>query len=313
VPGVSASVAPAPVVLFAYARPDHLARTLAALRRNRLAAETVLYVYSDAAKDARHQPGVAAVRALVRDITGFAAVHCIEREHNFGLARSVIEGVTSVLGHAEQVIVLEDDLEVSEHFLEYMNAALALYADDEQVASVHGYIYPVGQALPESFFLRGADCWGWATWRRAWAHFNPDGQQLLEQLERRGLTHAFDLDGAYPYTRMLRHQIAGRNNSWAIRWHAACFLKDMLTLYPGCSLVRNIGNDDSGTHSATNRDFDVELADRPLPLRRLPLAASPEGTRAVRDYFRRTRWLPRRLLRHAHARLVRLRNNWARG
>lgn len=291
----------APVALFAYARPDHLAATLAALRANSLAAQTDLHVFCDAPRSEASRAGCDAVRALLRGLDGFASVQVTERPVNFGLARSIIEGVTEMLRQYPSVIVLEDDLVVSVHFLTYINGALQLYAYDEAVASVHGYIYPVGQALPETFFMRGADCWGWATWRRAWAHFNLDGTSLLADLRAKGLTRAFDFDGAYPYTRMLENQIAGRNSSWAIRWHASCFLRGMLTLYPGRSLVRNIGNDDSGTHSATNRDFDVTLATSAPMLERLPLQPSEKGTRAVRDYFRRTRWLPRRLLRHARA------------
>lgn len=307
VSGLPDTVPLAPVALFAYMRPDHLARTLAALRSDPLAEKTDLHVFCDAPRNEAARAGCEAVRGLVRSIDGFASVQVIERPVNFGLARSIIEGVTDMLKRHPSVIVLEDDLVVSPHFLGYMNCALQLYADDEAVASVHGYIYPIDRALPETFFLRGADCWGWATWRRAWAVFNIDGASLLADLRAQGMTRAFDFDGAYPYTRMLENQIAGRNNSWAIRWHASCFLRGMLTLYPGRSLVRNIGNDDSGTHSATNRDFDVKLALSAPQLERLPLQASQEGTRAVHDYFLRTRWLPRRLLRHARARWSRWR------
>jgi len=109
------------------------------------------------------------------------------------------------------------------------------------VGSIHGYWYPVDRQVPETFFLRGASCWGWATWSRAWQLFEGDGRQLLAELERQGLTHRFDLDGAMAYTRMLKDQIAGKNNSWAIRWHAAMFLAGRLQLSPGTSLVRNTG------------------------------------------------------------------------
>lgn len=287
----------APVALFAYARPDHLARTLAALRADPLAVRTALHVFCDAPRNHAAQVGCEAVRTLVRDIDGFASVQVVERPVNFGLARSIIDGVTAMLQHHERVIVLEDDLEVSPYFLRYMNEALTLYAQDATVAAIHGYLLPVRQAVPETFFLKGADCWGWATWARAWQVFNSDGQELLRQLRARGLTHEFDLGGRYPYTRMLEHQVQGRNQSWAIRWQASVFLRGMLTLYPGRSVVRNIGNDDSGTHSATNPDFDTVLSSTPIVVQRVPSIESAVGLAAVRSYYARTRWLPRRLLR----------------
>lgn len=297
----------APVALFAYARPDHLARSLAALRADPLAPRTALHLFCDAPRNATAQAGCAAVRALVRGIEGFASVQVVERPVNFGLARSIIEGVSAMLQQHDCVIVLEDDLEVSPHFLRYMNEGLSLYAQDPAVAAIHGYLLPLRHPVPETFFLKGADCWGWATWARAWQAFNPDGEALLQQLRTRGLTHEFDLGGRYPYTRMLEHQVQGRNQSWAIRWQASVFLRGMVTLYPGRSVVRNIGNDDSGTHSATNPDFDTLLSPTPIQVQRVPTVESAAGLAAVRAYYARTRWLPRRLLRHLRARWQRWR------
>jgi hypothetical protein len=295
---VTPPATPAPVVLFCYMRPEHLARTVESLRANPLAAQTHLQVYCDAARKPEHQAGVNAVRAFVATITGFASVRCVLREQNLGLARSIIDGVSTMLRQHDRVIVLEDDMVLSPHFLAYMNGALALYAADAQVASIHGYCYPVQQALPETFFLRGADCWGWATWSRAWAHFEPDGARLLGELQRQGLTREFDLDGSYPYTAMLRGQIAGRNDSWAIRWHASCYLRGLLTLYPGRSLVVNIGNDASGTHCGPTEVYTGTLDPRPVDLQRIPLAPSEAGRAAFVGFFRRTREsLPRRVLR----------------
>ena len=292
----------APVVLFCYMRPEHLARTVDSLQRNPEAARTHLRVYCDAARKPEHQAAVDAVRRFVASITGFASVTPIHRPQNLGLARSIIDGVSSTLQAFGRVIVLEDDLVLSPHFLAYMNAGLATYQDDAQVASIHGYCYPVPQTLPETFFLRGADCWGWATWSRAWAHFEADGARLLEQLRQRRLTRDFDLDGSYPYTAMLRGQIAGRNDSWAIRWHASCFLRDMLTLYPGRSLVVNIGNDASGTHCGPTEVYTGTLDPRPVAVQRIALAPSVAGLAAFVDFFRRTH---ESLLRRALRRLVR--------
>ena len=65
---------------------------------------------------------------------------------------------------------------------------------------------------------------------------------------------------------MLEGQIAGSNNSWAIRWYASAFLAGKLTLYPGRSLVQNIGNDDSGTHCGTTTALDVAVSESPIGL-----------------------------------------------
>lgn len=283
------------VIVFAFDRPDHLGRTLLALAACAEASTTRVTIYCDGARRESDADRVAQVRSVARAATGFASVDVVERERNLGLAASIIDGVTSQLAREERVIVLEDDIVVSPHFLRYMNDALEMYANDEQVASIHGYVYPVAEALPETFFLRGADCWGWATWARAWRNFRADGPGLLSELRAQRLTRAFDFDGAYPYTRMLEDQIAGRNNSWAVRWHASCFLRGMLTLYPGRSLVVNIGNDDTGTHSGATSDYDVKLLERPVELHRIELVASTSATIAIARFFRHRRSLTRRI------------------
>lgn len=277
---------PAPVALFAYMRYDHLSTTVCTLAANPEAPRTHLTVFCDAAKKPEHQTGVDAVRRFAALIEGFASVTVVERERNLGLAASIIDGVTRVVNDHGRVIVVEDDLMLSPHFLRYMNDALDLYSSDEKVASIHGYCYPVTRQLPETFFMRGADCWGWATWKRAWAHFREDGSALLEELERRGLVLEFDYDGNYGFSRMLRDHIAGRNDSWAIRWHASCFLDGLLTLYPGRSLVHNIGNDSSGTHSRATGAFDQVLTTSSIHVERLQLKASELGRSAFLDYFR---------------------------
>lgn len=261
----------APVVLFVYKRPVHTALVIDSLLKNVEAKKTDLIIYSDAPKDLSAEAGVMKVRALVSNIKGFKSIRIIRRENNFGLSRSIISGVSDVLHEYGVTIVLEDDLVVSSHFLKYMNSGLNLYRNDEKVGSIHGYTYPCADPLPDTFFLRGGDCWGWATWARAWRHINLDGSLLLRELQERDLTKAFDLEGAYPYVKMLKNQIQGKNDSWAIRWHASLFLKNMLTLYPGKSLVQNIGHDGTGIHSAKTDYLIVDLYNEEVSLHRLAI------------------------------------------
>jgi hypothetical protein len=279
----------APIALFVYNRPQHTAQTVEALQRNDLAKESHLYIFADAPRNPDTKEGVLAVRQFIRTITGFKSVTIAERDRNYGLADSIIDGVTRLCDAYGQVIVVEDDLVTSPFFLLYMNQALELYCEEERVISIHGYSYPMQAALPESYFIRGADCWGWATWKRGWDLFEPDGSLLLAELTRLELTALFDFSGAAPFTKMLRNQCRGRNNSWAIRWYASAFLADKLTLYPGVSLVRNIGVDGTGEHCSATSSFDCELSSRPISLRRIAPCENGEVRSLVEGFLRSVR------------------------
>ena len=249
----------APIVLFVYNRPWHTQQTIEALQNNTLANESELFIYSDAPKDEQSIDKVADVRNYIQTITGFKKITIIEREKNWGLANSIIDGVTTIVNQYGKIIVLEDDLVTSPYFLTFMNEALVMYKDENNIACIHGYIYPIDQ-LPETFFIRGADCWGWATWQDKWAIFEADGQKLLNELKRRKLQNEADFNNTADYTQMLKDQIAGKNNSWAIRWYISAFVKEMLCLYPGKSYVQNIGTDDSGTHCCVTDLYQIELS-----------------------------------------------------
>jgi len=293
----------APIALFVYNRLKHTAQTVAALERNPLAALSDLIIFSDGPKNSLAEANVRVIRDYLKKIRGFKSIKIIARENNLGLAESIISGVSEVINQFGKVIILEDDLVTSPYFLQYMNEALSFYEQDERVISVHGYVYPVKQALPETFFLKGADCWGWATWRRAWNLFEVDGRKLLDELKAKKLTRQFDFDGAYPYTQMLEGQILGFNNSWAIRWHARAFLLNKLTLYPGHSLVSNSGMDNSGTHTGATKIFDSPIHQSPIGISPIPVLENMAARRAFIKYFSRP------LLRLMTSR-IRLKHYW---
>jgi GT2 family glycosyltransferase len=164
----------APIVLFTYNRPVHTKQTIDALLKNTLATDSDIIIFSDYPKTEKVVESVKQTREYLKTIKGFRSIKIIERNENFGLANNIIDGVTTVVNQYGKIIVLEDDLLTSPYFLRYMNEALMLYENEKDVVCIHGYIYPVKQKLPDTFFLRGADCWGWATWKHGWDIFNPD-------------------------------------------------------------------------------------------------------------------------------------------
>ena len=260
----------APIALFVYKRPEHTRRTVEALQRNELAAASDLIIFSDGPKTPADFCMVAEVRSYLSTITGFKSVTVCEQETNRGLANSIIAGVTEVVNQYGRIIVLEDDLVTSPYFLRYMNEALVLYEHEEKVISIHGYTYPVKKQLPETFFLPGADCWGWATWLRGWALFESDSSKLLEQLQLKKLVKTFNVMGSYPFFKMLQDQHDGKIDSWAICWRASAVVNGKMTLYPGHSLVKNIGLDGSGIHCGTDYYYDTVLATRSIAVHKLP-------------------------------------------
>lgn len=254
----------APIALFVYNRPQHTERTLKFLKQNELSSESRLFVFSDGPKTAEDDDKVKEVRALLKTIEGFKSVEIIERKENMGLANSVIAGVSRLVRDYKQVIVFEDDLITSPYTLNYFNDSLSLYREEEKVMHIGAYMYHLPDTtLPETFFYRAATSWGWATWERAWQHFEPDIDTLMTQFDARK-KGAFTIDRSMNFWKQMQDFKSGKNNSWAIRWYASIFLKGGLTLNPSHSLVNNIGHDGTGVHSGINDIYNVIINPKPI-------------------------------------------------
>ena len=279
----------APILLFVYNRPQHTQRGVESLLHNDLARDSRLIIYSDAPKTDADADSVRQVREYIHSITGFKEIEIVERTENWGLARSIIDGVTAAVNSYGRVIVLEDDLVVAPYFLQFMNDALETYKDEPRVGHIQACDFTHDASLPDTFLIKWTGSWGWATWDRAWHLFQPDGTKLLTELRQRRLTRTFDFNGAYGFTRMLLRQIQGRNNSWAIRWNASLFLRDVLSLNVGKSLVRNEGFDGSGTNCGGGGLYASDLWMQPLQV--VKPAVIEENTaarKAFERYYRRT-------------------------
>lgn len=277
----------APIILFTYKRPLHTQKVLDALATNIEAKDSVLYVYCDGAKDNASEDDlikIEEVRGIFKTENRFKEIILTTHAQNKGLANSIVSGVTEVIKKHGTAIIVEDDIVTAPFFLKYMNETLTLYKDSIEVACITGYVFPTKEKLPDTFFLKGAECWGWATWSRVWDQYNGNSKDLLAELEQQKRQYEFDYNGTYPHYQMLKDQIAGKNNSWAICWYATAFLKDMLTLYPGVSLVRNIGFDGSGEHCGEDQNEAV-ISDKAITVRYAPPKEDNKARLIVARYF----------------------------
>jgi len=236
----------APVVLFTYKRLTVTQRVINALLMNPEAKSSDLIVFSDGPKNAEDDK-ILELRQYLKCISGFKSVELIYREQNLGLATSFITGITEVLERFDSAIFIEDDNLVSPGFLAFMNKGLEVYKDDERVSCISGYTYPIWPRQRRPFFIRGADTWSMATWRRSWQHFCSDGRLLKFELENRKLVAKFSIDGFRFYS-MLEAQIRGEIDSWGVRWWTSAYLKNMYCLYPHLPLCVSIGYGENSVH-----------------------------------------------------------------
>lgn len=278
----------APVVLFTFNRPEHTRRTVEALQRNELASESELFVFCDGPRNSDDEPKISELREYIDAIKGFSTVNVIKRETNLGLAQSIINGVSTVVNGYGSAIILEDDLITSPYFLRYMNDGLQVYADNDKVASIVGWVPHLDIANPPStFFLKGTDCWGWATWSRAWCKFEPDANKLVKSIRNQNLEYEFNCDGSINSLGILEDFIGGGCSTWALRWEASIFLADMYSLFPGRSLVDNIGFDGTGRHCGVGNDYSVSIAGAPVDVIDMPVIVNNEMRLAINSFLKK--------------------------
>ena len=252
-----------PICLFVYKRYDTTKLMLESLLACPECADSELYVFMDEARNDSEADDVEKVRALFDNLQGFKAIHPYPARMNKGMARSVIDGVTTVLQQHESIIVLEDDLVVAPDFLTFMNTALEAYRDRSDIWSISGYtptLKEIEQYDKNSVFLvPRAQCWGWATWSDRWETVDwevSDFNYLARNKKRR---KAFDMGGNDLF-RTLEMEHRERIESWAVRWAYAASKQKMWTVNPMLSKVQNIGLKSSTSHFGWHDErHNVEL------------------------------------------------------
>lgn len=270
----------APIAVFAYNRREHLESMLQSLTKCYGFDESPVTIFIDGPRNEADQYAVQQVRDFVKGLD-YPNVTSEIADENLGLRRSISSGVTRLVEEYGQVIVLEDDLILSPIALDYFNAALKRYKDDNRIWSISGYISHVPELLDyhRALILPLAHSWGWATWARAWKNFDLDAQPSQKNLESDSFQTAFDMDGFYPYRMMLRLSNAGLVNSWYVHWLYTIFKHGGRSVFPPRRVLDNYGIS-KGTHGGGLNPHE-KLVSRPGLLTNLPKF----GDASEVDYF----------------------------
>jgi hypothetical protein len=250
-----------PVLFLVFNRPETTAQVFEAIRK---AQPPRLYVAADGPRLDRvgEAEKVAKVREIATAVDWPCEVKTLFREENLGCKKAVSGAITWFFEHEEQGIILEDDCLPHPDFFNFCDSLLERYRGDNKVWVITGNNFQNGQKRGEAsyYFSHYNHCWGWATWRRAWKHYQGDlpfwpgwkasqtwTQKLPDRVERRYWSKIFD--------RVYKNQI----DSWAYPWAACVWYHGGLAATPNVNLVSNIGFGSEATHTTSKRSSLAEI------------------------------------------------------
>lgn len=267
-----------PIILFVYNRLQHTRLTVEALLKNHLAKDSDIYIFADGAKEGdseekKHK--VEEVREYIHTISGFKTITIEEAPKNKGLANSVIYGVTKVMEKHGKAIIVEDDIITNPFFLTFMNDCLNKYEDDKRLYSIGAYAYDI--RFPHwhkenVYVVPRVESWGWATWKDRWDTADWQVTDYEKMLATPSMVKEFRRGGRDLW-HMLKNQMEGKIDSWAVRWHYSMYKQNAYCLYPKKGYASNIGFDGSGVHcdststgssaamQASEQSYDIVLPD----------------------------------------------------
>lgn len=251
-----------PIVVFCYNRLGELKTLIASLLKNKLAESSDLYIYCDGPKDEFDKIKTDSVRSFVDNIKGFRNIKVVKSNENHGLAASVIKGVSEILETNEQVIVLEDDLILSENFLSWMNQALYSYKDNDKIFSVSGFSPSVikknSYCVDDVYFTKKAHSWGWGTWKNRWNVVDWDLKDWETFRKNKKQQKEFNSIGN-EMTGLLFAYKNGTKSTWWARFCYSQFKLGKLTVYPTLSKVINTGFTSEATHCNVYNRYRVDF------------------------------------------------------
>ena len=252
----------APVVIFAYKRPEKLKDLITSLKKNSELKNTKIIFYVDKYKDESEKKNNLEVIGIIKKHCENLNFEIIHNSQNLGLKNNILNGVDKSLNKYSKAIFLEDDLLVSNNFLNYMNKALNIYEKHKHVKHISGYNLPsfLGKNN-SSYFTPYMSCWGWATWSDRWNENDNFSNNLISNLSKNirlkftiyGLEKDFE-------SQLIRNQNK-EIHTWAIYWFQHIFLSNGFCLNPKKTLVQNTGDDESSIHGTNTKLYNSRMND----------------------------------------------------
>ncbi|MEL6110498.1 MAG: glycosyltransferase family 2 protein [Planctomycetota bacterium] len=240
-----------PIAFVTFNRPDSAARSFESIRRAR---PKTLFLVSDGPRSDREGEAelVQQTRRIGEQVDWPCDVHSFYAEENLGCAKRISSAISEAFEIVDRLMVLEDDCIAHQDFYPYCDSLLERYADDQRMMAVSGNNFQRGQRRGDAsyYFSVFPHCWGWATWRRAWRHFDLSLQDWPSFRDEGFLGNICNERYQHDYwTRIFNDCFDGQIDSWAYPWTCCCWMNQGLTALPNVNLVSNIGFNQAATHT----------------------------------------------------------------
>ena len=240
-----------PVAYIVFNRPRHTNETFAAIREQR---PSTLFIIADGPREGNPEDveRCREVREIVEKIDWPCKVYRNYSETNLGCKRRFSTGLDWVFTQVAHAIILEDDCVASADFFSFCETLLKHYENNEAVWAVTGNSYQPQHRRGDGsyYFSKYPDCWGWATWQRAWQHYQEDLPFLEEWNGSPRWRECFPVHAEQRFwDRVFRLCQQGKIDTWDFPWVACVLYGGGLVATPNANLVRNIGFDAEGTHT----------------------------------------------------------------
>ncbi|MGK7931024.1 MAG: glycosyltransferase family 2 protein [Microcystaceae cyanobacterium] len=265
----------APVVLIIFNRPHTTQKVFEVIQK---VQPSQLFVIADGPrKDKLDEPSKCReTRKIIEQIDWDCEVFKNYSDINLGCRDRVSSGLDWVFSHVNEAIILEDDCVPHLSFFRFCGELLDYYYDDQRIMMISGDNFQFGKSRTKYsyYFSRYPHTWGWATWKRAWKHYDNNMSLWPEVRKSNWLnTMVEDRKSATYWYNAFESTYKGDQTVWDYRWHLACWLQNGLTILPNVNLVSNIGFGEDATHTTgTNkRQNNLSVSEMIFPINHPPM------------------------------------------
>ena len=245
-----------PIVLIIFRRPD---KTLKVFEKIRQVKPSKLFVICDAPRTEKpdEYEKCEKSRAIIDTIDWDCEVIKNYADTNLGSFRRIPTGLDRVFDQVEEAIILEDDCLPDLSFFQFCEELLNYYRNDQRIIMISGNNFQLGYQKNQDsyYFSRYTHTWGWATWKRAWKHFDMEMSAWPEIRDQQLLRTILDSDRDVKYwTSILQDTYDSKIEAWDYRWTLSAWLQNGLTILPNVNLISNIGFGEGATHTASTKN-----------------------------------------------------------